>query len=272
MRLAVATVAVQLARGTQLGRAMGTYVRQPGFGGILAFLMLYRVGEAMASPMVGLFLLDKTSVGGLGMSLGVTGQIQGVAGVVGIIVGGLVGGWVVARLGLNRALWPLAVSMHAPNLLYLWAAVAAIIVLRTLFQPDTNRVRRGVRRGVFLFLCFAVPGVLAEVLKSVFGRLRPEAADGHYIFQWFEHTSVGHGLPSSHAATAVGACLAMGVLAPTLRPLWLTLAIIGCLARIAAGAHYLSDVILGGLVALACFRMIHQLDLRNNQGVPIGPA
>jgi PAT family beta-lactamase induction signal transducer AmpG len=41
-----------------------------------------------------------------------------------LILGGLIGGWWIARVGLRRAFWPLVVCMHVPNLLYVWAAYA----------------------------------------------------------------------------------------------------------------------------------------------------
>lgn len=156
---------------------------------------------------------------------------------------------------------------------YVWGAVAALLVLFPFFQPDTHRVRRGLRRGVFLFLCFAVPGIIAEILKVALGRLRPEAADGHYIFAWSDPIAeqFGRGLPSSHAATAFGAAFAMSVLVPRLTPLWWILGLAGALSRIAAGAHFTSDIFLGFALALFLGRAIHALDLKNNHGVPIPP-
>ena len=40
----------------------------------------------------------------------------------GLILGGLLGGWWISRVGLRRAFWPLVICMHVPNLLYVWAA------------------------------------------------------------------------------------------------------------------------------------------------------
>jgi len=48
--------------------------------------------------------------------------MNGVAGVVGIVLGGLCGGWVVSKIGLRKAFWPLALAMHVPNLMYVWAS------------------------------------------------------------------------------------------------------------------------------------------------------
>jgi PAT family beta-lactamase induction signal transducer AmpG len=109
-------------RGTTMGDAFLGYVRQPGFGAILAFIVFYRFGEAMIFAMAPLFILDKRELGGMGVALDDLGTIKGIAQVIGLMVGGLAGGWYISRVGLRRAFWPLVVCMHVPNLLYVWAA------------------------------------------------------------------------------------------------------------------------------------------------------
>ena len=58
----------------------------------------------------------------MGLTVAEVGVINGVAGIVGIILGGIAGGAIISRYGLRRSFWPLVVCMHAPNLLYVWAA------------------------------------------------------------------------------------------------------------------------------------------------------
>lgn len=111
-------------RGTQMAAAFGSYFRQTGILAILAFLMFYRFGEAMVSKMSPLFLKDAIEKGGLGLSTELVGTIKGVVGVFGIVLGGLAGGWVVSKFGLRKSFWPIAICMHLPNLLYLWASIA----------------------------------------------------------------------------------------------------------------------------------------------------
>lgn len=111
-------------RNTDIGDALGTYLAQPRFGAILFFIVTYRLGEATLGNMPAFFFKDAPAKGGLGLPTSQIGEIVGIAGTVGIILGGLAGGAVVARLGLRRAFWPLALAMHAPNLLFLYAAVA----------------------------------------------------------------------------------------------------------------------------------------------------
>ena len=109
-------------RGTPMGDAFVTYARQQGFGAILAFIVFYRFGEAMVFAMAALFILDKRELGGMGVSVEQLGAIKGIGQSPGLIVGGLLGGWFISRVGLRKAFWPLVVCMHLPNILYIWAA------------------------------------------------------------------------------------------------------------------------------------------------------
>jgi MFS family permease len=118
----VAGARIQLA-GTAMAEAFSSYVRQHGFMGILAFVLFYRFGEAMVTRVLPLFLKDPVEKGGLGLSTSHAGLIVGGAGVVGIIIGGILGGIVVSRWGLRKSFWPLAICMHAPNVLYLLIAI-----------------------------------------------------------------------------------------------------------------------------------------------------
>lgn len=102
--------------------AFATFVRQPRIWAVLAFILFYRLGEAMVTLVAPLFMRDGRDAGGMGLTVAEIGVINGVAGVIGIIVGGIAGGGIISRYGLRRSFWPLVVAMHAPNLLYVWAA------------------------------------------------------------------------------------------------------------------------------------------------------
>lgn len=131
----------QARAGTLLADALAVFAaffRQPGIARILAFLLLYRLGEAQLLKLVAPFLLDSRAQGGLGLSTQAVGLAYGTVGVAALTLGGLLGGWVVSRLGLKRALWPLLAAMHLPNLAYvalawaqphsLWLVSAALAV------------------------------------------------------------------------------------------------------------------------------------------------
>lgn len=66
---------------------------------ILAFMVLYKLGDNMATALSTPFYLD------VGFTLTQIGAIAKVASLVAVIVGGLAGGLVMIKLGINRALW-----------------------------------------------------------------------------------------------------------------------------------------------------------------------
>lgn len=112
----------KLLRGSEMNNALGAFFRQAEILPILIFILFYRFPEAMIGKMTPLFYRDKLDVGGLGLTTENVGDIKGLFSVLGIILGGIIGGYVVHKLGLKRSFWIVATAMHVPNLLYLWAA------------------------------------------------------------------------------------------------------------------------------------------------------
>jgi PAT family beta-lactamase induction signal transducer AmpG len=110
------------------------FFRRPDIVRVLAFLLLYRFAEAQLLKLVTPFLLDPAAVGGLGLKTQDVGIAYGTVGVAALTAGGLLGGWFISRVGLKRALWPLVLSMHLPNTLYV--ALAA-------WQPGSLAVVSG---------------------------------------------------------------------------------------------------------------------------------
>ena len=66
---------------------------------VLLFLVLYKLGDNMATALSTPFYLD------VGFSLSQIGSIAKVASLVAVIVGGLVGGLMMLKLGINKGLW-----------------------------------------------------------------------------------------------------------------------------------------------------------------------
>ena len=91
---------------------------------ILLFILLYRFGEAMLLKLASVFLLDETRAGGLGISTEDVGYIYGTFGLVSLIFGGIIGGILISKFGLKKALFPMALSLNLPNLFYVYMAVA----------------------------------------------------------------------------------------------------------------------------------------------------
>jgi len=106
------------------------FFRKPGIGAILAFLLLYRFAEAQLLKLVTPFLLDARAVGGLGLTTRQVGIIYGTIGVIALMLGGLVGGYVISRFGLKRLLWPMLLAMYVPNIVFI---VLALVQPENLF-------------------------------------------------------------------------------------------------------------------------------------------
>ncbi|MCC6320897.1 MAG: phosphatase PAP2 family protein [Phycisphaerales bacterium] len=156
---------------------------------------------------------------------------------------------------------------------WLPAAVAAAIILRSFVQPDTTRVRRAIRVGTLLFFCPAAAGLAAEALKLVLRRQRPELSDGWYVFRFADFwNGSGLGLPSSHAAPAAAFALALITVWPRWWALFALGAVLCGVSRVLAGAHFPSDVAAGAFVGLLLGRVVIRLDLRNNRGRPLAAA
>lgn len=112
----------RLLRNTEIGSALGTYFSQPRFAAVLFFILTYRLSEVMIGAISPYFLMDPRDKGGLAIPMQTLGTINGLAGTIGIILGGLAGGVFISRHGLRRAFLPLVLAMALPNLLYVLAA------------------------------------------------------------------------------------------------------------------------------------------------------
>jgi MFS transporter, PAT family, beta-lactamase induction signal transducer AmpG len=60
--------------------------------------------------------------GGLAVNNEQLGLLNGFGGLAGLIVGGILGGIYIQKKGLKNSFWALALAMHVPNLLYLYAS------------------------------------------------------------------------------------------------------------------------------------------------------
>src|ERR1019366_2438612 len=103
-------------------KTFGTFFQKPKIAVLLAFLLLYRLGEAQLVKMVKPFLLDPRQLGGLGLTDEQLGLVYGKSGIIALILGGLLGGFVVSRHGLKFWLWPMLLAIHLPDAVFIWLA------------------------------------------------------------------------------------------------------------------------------------------------------
>ncbi|MDE7388822.1 MAG: MFS transporter, partial [Muribaculaceae bacterium] len=103
-------------------RTVTTFFRRPGVSKAIAFMLLYRLPEALLGKMVQPFLKDTAEAGGLGLTTEQIGIANGTCGVIGIVLGGIIGGICVSRYGLRRMLWPMALALTVPSAFYWYLA------------------------------------------------------------------------------------------------------------------------------------------------------
>jgi lipid A 4'-phosphatase len=113
----------------------------------------------------------------------------------------------------------------------------------------------------FLFLSVSVSGIVADVLKIIFGRSRPKLffQSGVYDFSWLSWRPDYWSFPSGHSATIVALMTALWYLWPQHLLFYILAATIVAASRIVVGAHYFSDVLAGALLAVLTTRYVARL-------------
>lgn len=104
------------------GRTFVTFFRKEGIVPALLFMLTFRLGESQLVKLASPFLLDKRADGGLALTTGQVGFAYGTVGVAALLLGGILGGLAIARKGLRYWLWPMALAITLPNLVYLYMA------------------------------------------------------------------------------------------------------------------------------------------------------
>ncbi len=126
-------------RATVVGKTMGDVWRD--LVGVIAdffhkkhivyyvsFIILYRFAEGFCMKIVPLFLKAGRDVGGLGMDEKAIGLCYGTFGAAAFVIGSILAGYYIARTGLRKALFRLAVVFNFPFVAY---------ALLAYFQPDS---------------------------------------------------------------------------------------------------------------------------------------
>jgi MFS transporter, PAT family, beta-lactamase induction signal transducer AmpG len=96
------------------------FLKRLGWGkliAVLAFIVLYRYGDALLSAMVVPFLL------GANYRQTDIGAIQGFLGILATIAGTVMGGGIFSKIGVNRSLWIFGILQAVSNLAYWLLAV-----------------------------------------------------------------------------------------------------------------------------------------------------
>jgi PAT family beta-lactamase induction signal transducer AmpG len=128
--LPLAAWAAKAAKFETLLGGLRSYFTQPGAGAFLAFIVLYKLGDAFAGSLMTPFLLQA-----MAYSTAEVGVVNKVIGLWLTIGGALVGGALMLRLGLWRSLMLFGVLQMLSNLGFWWLAVNGRGVLPGLTLP-----------------------------------------------------------------------------------------------------------------------------------------
>jgi PAT family beta-lactamase induction signal transducer AmpG len=108
-----------VGRNSYYAAAFVDFLARPQVGRVLAFVVLFRTGESFLQKMKWPFLRDQ-----MGMGLEAYGFANGTLGVLASFTATFVGGWLIARHGLRRWIWPFVLAQNTLNLLYMGLAFA----------------------------------------------------------------------------------------------------------------------------------------------------
>ena len=174
-------------------RVFAEFLRKKHILATLAFLLFYRFGEAQLLKLAAPFLLDAPSQGGLGLTTQQVGMVYGTAGVLCLTLGGILGGLAIARLGLKRLLWPMALALNVPHLVYVYLAFglptniwligcavaieqlgygfgfAAYLLYMILVSDGPHKTAHYALCTGFMALGMMLPGMLSGYLQSLLG-------------------------------------------------------------------------------------------------------
>ena len=130
LTLPLAGWAARAAKFETLLGGLRSYFAQPGAAAFLLFIILYKLGDAFAGALMTPFLLKA-----MAFSAAEVGVVNKIIGLWLTIGGALVGGALMLRLGLWRALLVFGVLQMASNLGFWWLAVSGKGLLPGLVIP-----------------------------------------------------------------------------------------------------------------------------------------
>ena len=117
---------------------------------VLLFIVLYKISDAMMQNMSTAFLIDK------GFTQTQIGDIQGVMGIIATIVGALVGGALLSRISVFKALWIFGSLQAAGIILYFALAIMAKSDPLFVLAINVENFCGGMERAAFVAFLMAM--------------------------------------------------------------------------------------------------------------------
>ena len=113
--------------------------------------------------------------------------------------------------------------------------------------------------SLFCFSYLLLVGLTTQIIKHVIGRPRPNHTDfsSNFIFNFFSTDSAFHSFPSGHSSTIIAVTLIACLVIPGLRIFFYTCGFLIALSRVVVGAHFVTDVIAGGVLSIMLFKILN---------------
>lgn len=183
-------------------KTFATFFQKKYVATALAFMLLYRLPEALCVKMIQPFLVSSRELGGLGLTTAQVGVINGTVGVIALLLGGICGGLAIAKGGLKKWLWPMALSLTLPCGFYCllsmtqpenfsWIATAVFIeqfgygfgfsaymLYLIYFSQGESQTSHYAFCTAFMAMGMMIPGMFAGWLHEIFGKYNLFGADG----------------------------------------------------------------------------------------------
>ena len=178
---------------TGFGKAFATYFTKPALWVAIAFMLLYRLPEGFLMKMIYPFLLGARDPGGLGMTMQELGVVYGAIGVIFLLLGGILGGYYISKVGLKKAFWWMALAMTLPclsfvylsmflptNMVYIAIAIAieqfgygfgftAYMMYMMFFSEGEFKTSHYAICTSFMALSMILPGLVAGYIQEAIG-------------------------------------------------------------------------------------------------------
>lgn len=177
---------------TSFKETLRVFISKKGLVPALLFMLLFRFPEAQLAKMAQPFMLRSTTEGGLALATETVGVIYGTLGVIGLLLGGIVGGWLVSRHGLKRWWWPMIMAISLPDAVYIYLATAQPTSLAVINSCVVIE-QLGYGFGFTAYMLFLVYFSKGERSTSVFsictglqalGMMFPGMIAGYLADQW----------------------------------------------------------------------------------------
>ena len=109
----------------------------------------------------------------------------------------------------------------------------------------------------FSFFYLVLVGLITQILKHIIGRPRPNYVDFEIgtSFKFFSTDASFHSFPSGHSSTIFAVALILSLLIPSLRLFFLLFGFIVALSRVVVGAHFTTDIVASGLIAIILYKI-----------------